>query len=131
MRTVAPGQSNALSLRKKVSKGDRLLKGGSRLHGIFTRMFYQFAIIDSHPNGGWRLARRYRDRTENFRVGCVPELSRGQKVLVQSVKECCPDGPTSLCCQLFAFQPCARHGGCRPPREALPQSITLTTCRMV
>ena len=43
--------------------------------GFFTR----FATIDSHPSdGGWRLARRYRDRTDKFRVGCVPELSRGQ-----------------------------------------------------
>ena len=41
MRTVAPaGQSYALSLRKKVSKGDRMLKGGSSLHGISSRVFF-------------------------------------------------------------------------------------------
>ena len=46
---------------------------------VYHWVFHVFATIDSLPNdGGWRSASRYRDRTDKFRVGCVPELSRGQ-----------------------------------------------------
>ena len=58
MRTVAPaGQSNTLSLRKKVSKGDRLLKGVSRLHGLFNMYFTSLppsTPIQTTEGGVWR-----------------------------------------------------------------------------
>ena len=57
-RTVAPaGQSNALSLRKKVSKGDRLFIGGSRLYAIVSRCFTSLppsTSIQTTEGGVWR-----------------------------------------------------------------------------